>query len=305
MEDGLLLWYKRQKCVIMASNKMESVWTLWIGFIMRIFEDKALMITLILLVVLVVLLFANVGSSDESIIGRWIAPLQQKLYAFANNVGQAFRMAAEPNALAEENLRLRENVAELTAELREMEELKKENERLTELLNVKGSLGSYDYLTARVIGKAPGSWFAEFTVNVGEEDGIREGMIVITEDGLVGKITAVHSTYSKVMSIIEITSGVPAMLERSRDTCVVKGRASELGDTDTLLDLEYLPVAADVMPGDKVITSRHGGVFPKGLIIGNVAEVSADMSDVRIVSGVDFAHLEEVTIITTVFEEVD
>lgn len=263
------------------------------------------MITLILVVVLLMLLFANIGSSDESLIGRLIAPLQQKLYEITSNVSDAFEIIAAPDSLMEENLALREKVAQLTAQLRGMEELQLENERLSEMLRVTDIAGEYDYLTAKVIGKAPGSWFSEFTISAGEKDGVEVGMIVINEAGLIGKITVVHSTYSKVMSIIEISSGVPAMLERSRDYCVAKGRASELGESDTLLRLEYLSSSADAMPGDKVITSGHGGVYPKGIVIGTVAEVSADMSEVSLVSGVDFAHIEEVTVIKKVIEAVE
>ena len=101
---------------------------------MNIFDDKPLMITLILLVVLTVLLFANIGSSDESIVGRWIAPAQQKLYEFTNRISRSFEAVTETDALIAENLRLKEANAALNVELMQMDELKRENERLSDLL---------------------------------------------------------------------------------------------------------------------------------------------------------------------------
>ncbi len=271
----------------------------------NIYADKPLLITLILIIILVSLLFINIGNSNESIIGSWIAPVQQKMYSFAGNFSLAVRSIFKPNALSEENISLREQVAELKTELYEMEELKQENERLRESLNVKDSIGDYEYVTAKVIGKAPGGWFTEFTVNVGTADGIEEGMVVLTQDGLVGRITSVYSKYSKVMSIIEVSSGVPAMIERSRDYCVVSGRASEIGDEGTVMDISYTSASADIVPGDTVITSGHGGLYPKGLLIGTVMDMVSDSDEIYVASLVDFVHLEEVTIIKKVFEEVD
>ncbi len=272
---------------------------------MNIFDDKPLMITLILLVVLTVLLFANIGSSDESIVGRWIAPAQQKLYEFTNRISRSFEAVTETDALIAENLRLKEANAALNVELMQMDELKRENERLSDLLKFTSSVGYDNFVAARVIGKAPGNWFSEFTIDVGLEDGIESGMVVIAEDGLIGKVSVAYSTYSKVISIIEISTGVPAMLERSRDYCVVNGQASEVSDDGTLLGISFISDQAGVVPGDKVITSGIGGVYPKGLLIGTVTSVSNDLKEVTIISNADFMHIEEVVVIKQLFEEVD
>lgn len=109
------------------------------------------------------------------------------------------------------------------------------------------------------------------------------------------------------MTLIDLESGVPALVERTRQNGVVKlkGGTEDSGDA---LEMYYLPIDADVVPGDKILTSGIGGVYPKGLVIGTVTEVSAESGTekrVTVKSAVDFEHMEEVMVIKHVFEEVE
>lgn len=277
---------------------------------MSFWKNKPLIITIVLIIVLLVLVIATGNKTEvpgaQGAVGTVVAPIQQGLYNVTSSIGNFFAGLFGSDTTAEEQAALKERVALLESELREYDELKRENERLTELLNVKDKIGDYEYLTARVIGKAPGDWYLRFVVNAGKNDGIEEGMVVITDKGLLGRVVSVTATNCRIMSIGDISSGIPAMVERTRDAAVVKGHAESNSSEEELLSLSYLPSGADIVPGDRIITSGLGGGYPKGLYIGQVAEVGvAEETSVAIKSGVDLAHIEEVVIIKEVFEIVE
>ena len=234
-----------------------------------------------------------------------LAPVQRFLYSSTESIGDFFAGISNNSSLKEENAALKEQVAEMESELRDYENLRQENERLKDLLGVVDSYGDYEKLTARVIGKSPGAWFDEFTINAGEKQGVQKDMIVYTSDGLLGKVVYTSATYSRVISLIHDKSGVSAMVERTRDNGVIK--VAENGEDPSDLQLFYLSMNSDVKPGDRIITSGIGGVYPKGIPIAQVTEVSTDSSSEKVViarSNVDFEHVEEVVVILQLFEEV-
>lgn len=262
-----------------------------------------------LMIILVVLLFAtsghNAGENSDSIIGKVIAPMQEGIYNATQSVGDFFGRLFGSTDLDRENLELTERVAELESQMRDYNTVVKENERLKELLNVKDTMSDYDVITAQVIGKNDGRWFTEFTVNVGSEDGVEPGMIVLSKDGLLGKVTSVYDTYSRIITLINTSSGVPAMAERSRDYGVIKAAADTAEKESGILTLEYVSQNADIVPGDTIITSGMGGLYPKGIYIGQVTEVSAagEYASVYVQSFVDYERIEEVMIVLENFEE--
>lgn len=236
---------------------------------------------------------------------RLLVPVQRFLYSSTESIGDFFAGLSEDRSIKDENAALKEQVAEMESQLRNYENLRQENERLKELLGVVDSYGEYETLTARVIGKSPGAWFDEFTINAGEQHGVQENMIVYTADGLLGKVVYTSATYSRVISLIHDQSGVSAMVERTRDNGVVK--AAQEGENPDDLQLFYISSNSDVKPGDRIITSGIGGVYPKGIPIAQVTEVSTDSSSEKVViarSNVDFEHVEEVVVVLQVFEEV-
>ena len=278
---------------------------------MSFWKNRPLLIAVILIIILFVLLFATAGTSGEggtqSVIGGIFAPMQEGLYNFTASIGDFFSNLFSTTDLDKENLELKQKVAELESKLQDYENIASENERLKELLNVVDSVGDYEIVTARVIGKNPGVWFREFTINAGRNQGVEKDMIVLTKDGLMGRVISSADSYAKVMTLIDLESGVPALVERTRQNGVVKLKGG-IEDSGDALEMYYLPIDAAVVPGDKILTSGIGGVYPKGLIIGTVTEVSAESGTekrVTVKSAVDFERMEEVMVIKHVFEEVE
>lgn len=273
---------------------------------MPIWRNRPLMVTIIVVIVLFVVLIITAGDNNitgtESLVGRLLAPVQSGLYSATEAVGDFFSRMFSGSDLQAQNQELEARVAELEAQLQDYKELKLENERLADLLNFNYETEDLTYVGARVIGRAPSHWFNIFFINVGLKDGIKVDMPVVTGDGLVGRVVDCGPNFSRVMAIIDSSSGVDAVVERTRDYGIVTGTVT-LDEDTKLLTLSNLPLDADLVPGDTVITSGLSGVFPKGIPIGEVSEVSPSsdgMSNKAVITPwVDFQHLEEVLVITT------
>ena len=194
------------------------------------------------------------------------------------------------------------SVDTLTIDNARLTEVQTENQQLRELLRFRQLNPYYDFrggqLIARVISRGPTNYLSALSIDLGTDQGIAEGMPVVTERGLVGRIQKVGPTTSTVLLMTDPSSGVQAMIKRenSRAVGVVTGQAGALPV------MEYIAQEADVAVGDEVITSGLGGNFPKNLIIGQVVEVKKrdfDMYQQAVVRPtVDFNRLEFVLVIT-------
>ncbi|MDP3143672.1 MAG: rod shape-determining protein MreC [Candidatus Omnitrophota bacterium] len=177
----------------------------------------------------------------------------------------------------------------------EIEELRTENERLRRLFNFKRDSG-LSLIVAKVIAKDPSNWTSSLIIDKGRDNGIQPGMCVVTEAGLAGKILEAGSTTSKVMLINDSNSSVSSLIQRSREYGVTSGTITGQ------LRLHFLPLNSDVKTADIIITSGMGGIYPKGLVIGKVAEVDNDIEGLSksciVKPAVRLASLEEVLIIS-------
>lgn len=227
----------------------------------------------------------SVVTTPASSAGRWIfTPLRN----FRGWTGDLFTNNKDAKKLAAENEDLRTKVMQL-------EESRLEAERLRKLLDVKNAL-ELESSAARIIGTSVNNWNDAILIDKGTKEGIEVGMAVIAEGGLVGKVVEV-SPYSATVQLIDDTSsGVASMIQSSRAEGIVNG-----GGDDTL-HLNFIPKDVEVKPGDVVITSGLGGVFPKGIIIGEVLIATVDSSNVYqtiiVTPAVDPSKLEEVLVIT-------
>lgn len=196
--------------------------------------------------------------------------------------------------LREENRHLREKVEALEREKQRHAELISASTRLAELLDLKKTLDD-PVAAAQVIGVDPTGWFKAVIVNKGTLDGIRVDMPVLSARGVVGRVVSVSQHYSKVLLIIDQNSAVDILVQRSRDRGMVKGMFSDVCRVD------YLVSTSDVVVGDVVITSGLGGVYPKGLPVGQVTSVDETpgelFKEVLVKPAVDFSRLEEVLIL--------
>ncbi len=301
---------------------------------MSFWRNRPLVVTVITTIILLVLLILTAGKNNmsgaESIAGSVFSPVQSALYSATDAISDFFSRVFASGDLQAENAELKARVAELEGQLQDYNNIKSENDRLAALLNFNAPVEDQDRVSARVIFRESGLWFNTMVLNVGMANGIEVDMPVVNGDGLVGRVVDVGANWCRVMTIVDSMSGVSAIVERTRDNGILTGTISTGNESEAVLDLSYLPLDADLVPGDRVLTSGLEGVFPKGIAIGKVTEVSSagigndnnaqnspeaspgaspettpeaesgGMRNVAIVTPyVDFAHIEEVTIITT------
>lgn len=168
---------------------------------------------------------------------------------------------------------LREQNAELTAQVAELSESKKTSERLESLLNLQSTY-SLTSTAARIIGNSSDAWSRVVTIDKGTAAGFSCGMAVCNSGGVIGQIVEVSATTSTVQLITDEGSGVSAMIQSTRAQGMLQGQP------DGSLRLSYVSTESDVKVGDIVITSGIGGVYPKGLPLGTVSSVEKSDNDV-------------------------
>jgi rod shape-determining protein MreC len=179
-------------------------------------------------------------------------------------LGVAF---ADRRLLTEQNQHLREDLLLANAKLNRMAAVAQQNERLKELLDTQHSLDLHVQM-ARVIGVDLGAYRHRMMVNLGARDGIKSGQPVIDAHGVMGQITDVLPNSASVMLVTDPDHAVPVVVERTGLRTIAYG--SRNGQQ---LTLPTVPMAADIRPGDKLLTSGLGGRFPEGFPVGEVTGV--------------------------------
>jgi len=172
----------------------------------------------------------------------------------------------EMAAVREENASLRAAnslLMEWQASARQMEA---ENRALRDQLKfVPGPQASF--ITARVIADAGGAFAHSLLLNIGAQPGVSKGQAVIAGNGLVGRVESIGTRATRVLLINDINSRIPVLIEATRT------RAIMAGDNTDRPRLIHLPSGATASPGDRIVTSGHGGAFPPGLPVGVVVQV--------------------------------
>lgn len=169
------------------------------------------------------------------------------------------------NALSE-NERLREEVRRLRNWQVTALNLEQENSRLKGLLNTADLPGAH-FISGRVIGDATSPFVDTLLINVGAQQGVREGMAVVGEGGLLGRIISAGSDASRILLLTDLNSKVPVIVEPGGYRAVLSG------NNGGLPQLVYLPNKVQVNAGDRLVTSGHGGMFPPGIPVGMVSTV--------------------------------
>lgn len=199
--------------------------------------------------------------------------------------------------LEEDNRKLRQTVDELQAQLILYQEGRLEADRLRQLLSLQQEY-QHSFLAARVIGKEQGAFSRSLWINKGSAHGLKPGMPVMVSQGVIGRITDISWHNSKVMLLIDQSSNVDALIQRTRAQGIVRGA----GTRDCVM--RYVSKTQDVREGDLVLTSGLSNIFPRGLLIGRVSHVGRTdfglFLQINVVPFADFASIEEVMVVTGV-----
>jgi len=270
-------------------------------------KRKMLRVVLVITVLIFVFMgvsFATMNSSDEAgagnnIINTILSPFQKFFSGIGNGVEDFFSYNKDMQTYKEENLALKEKVDELERNVRELTSLETENERLRSILDLKSTDLEDRMVVCEVSAKDPGNWFYVFTIDKGTDHGIKKDDAVMTNQGLVGRVTEVGTNWAKVTSIIDADSSVGAVISRTQEIALVDGDMTLAEQGKCRLD--YIKTDVSIVAGDTIETSGLGGIYPRGILIGTVSEIKNDSSGYTryaiVDTAVDFEKIREVIVI--------
>lgn len=182
----------------------------------------------------------------------------------AGNVTQEFETLI---VLRAENVRLRQNIERLRAWQNMAHRLTVENAALRGQLNFVPD-AEPRFVTVRVLADTGGAFVRSVLVGAGRANGVRRNQAAINGQGLIGRVADVGERSARILLLTDLNSRIPVLIESTGDRGIL------VGDNGPRPRLQYLPPNSPISPGDLVLTSGHGGVFPMGLPVGIVAEVS-------------------------------
>ena len=265
------------------------------------------------LIVLVGVLFAQVlglavqvkrTTDDEStrLIRIWavdtVTPLEKALVWVQTSTGNIWHNYFYLRGVRAENRSLKAQVERMSLERVRMSQDADQARRLQALLAFKEQFISQT-MAAQVIGSSGSELSRSVYIDKGERDGIKPDMAVITADGIVGKVLRVYGSTSLVLLIDDQTSGVGALLDKTRLQGILRGTPSGEVVLEKVMSDETVP------SGEMVLTSGGDGIFPKGLLVGRVTKVSPGSElflNIRVRPAADLSKLEEVLVVTKIDE---
>jgi rod shape-determining protein MreC len=238
------------------------------------------------------------GGESTRLIRTWtvngVAPLEKVIVWGQSGVGNLWSNYVYLRGVRQENRDLKFEIEQLRLQQVRLTDDAEQARRLQALLGFKEQYIAKT-VAAQVIGSSGSEQSRSIFIDKGSNDGLAKDMAVITADGVVGKILQAYGSTSQVLLINDQSSGVGAILDKSRLQGVVKGTSS--GE----VILENVMTDEAVTPGERVVTSGGDQIFPKGLTVGTVMKVSpgADLFlNIRLSPSANLSRLEEVLVIT-------
>ncbi|MBQ1186464.1 MAG: rod shape-determining protein MreC [Clostridia bacterium] len=263
------------------------------------FKKTVAIIAVVLALAIVAGLIGGRMSPQAGILGAVAAPFQKLGNSVVNAIETTFNNFQSAAVLNNEKEQLQNEVNKLREQLTEYEEAVNQNEFYEKYLNIKDLNPDFEFAPAKVLASDPDDIFHGFTVSVGSFHGISLYDPVITDEGVVGYISEVGITTSKVTTILDPELVVGAFDSRTGDAGVVSGSTEYVNDGYTRF--YNLPRTCSVAVGDLVITSGSG-IFPDGLILGNINNIASDPISsslfATITPTVNFDELKQVMVIT-------
>jgi rod shape-determining protein MreC len=279
----------------------------------RFFLNKRLIILLVSIIVLVALIGYSVRERDniswpEQFVGDIVGFGQSLVSKPVNSISGFLENVKDLQNTYTENQKLKSRLEELVKLETMVKDLEKDNDELRQILGKEENLRDFNPIQATVIARNPSQWDDLLIIDKGKVQGVQSNMAVITSQGLIGKVKSVK----QFSSTIELLS---TKNPNNRISALIQGDVNAVGsiegydtDRDQLL-VKRIPNDIKLKEGSKVITSGLGGVFPKGLPIGEVKEIVPDQYGLTQTAYVeptaDFYHLEHVMVVDRGKKSVD
>ena len=255
--------------------------------------------------IMICVIIYSVGTGGDSNLVTSIcsvitAPIQKVSSLISTGFGTLSEEFESIDEVRAENELLKNRVRELTNKTVDYDDLKSQNEEYRKLLELKDENETYTFIASSVIARDASDYYGAFTLDKGSTDGVALYDPVITADGLVGYISALGLTSSKVTTILSPGLEVGAVDKETRDGGTLFGEVSSAKNGYTRLN--YLARDCEVTVGDIVVTSGLGSLFPKNIVIGDVHEIFAESETIslyaEITPAADIKNCTDVFVIT-------
>ncbi len=239
-------------------------------------KKKLIWLIAIVIIIFIAMAVSTVQTDRNAVIkdvaGIIAKPFQNLFVGIDNVLDYGFSYFSDMEKLKEENAMLESKVMLLEKEVSENNEIRWENERLRTLVDLKDKNTDFEMTGAEVIGIDPSGWHTYFIINKGLNDGLYKNGVVVDSGGVLGKIESLGSSWARVSTITEPGTACGAQVSRTGDMGIIEG--------DSLLNgickMTSIPKEANITPGDYIVTSGSGDVYPSGLIIGRVKEIKEE-----------------------------
>lgn len=269
-------------------------------------KNKRIFLVVLIVVVIIAVLSYTLKSDKklntfESLIKDSVIEVQKIFYTPIKNFSNMIEDFFSLRNVQEENKILKSNVEKMESLEAENIALKQEIEKMKSELNIEHVLSDYDYLNATVISRNSFYWYNTLTIDKGSHNGIKEGMVVINSTGLIGKIENVSTFSSDVKLITTNDTNNKISVTITNGDNKLTGLINGYNYDDGYLKVEGISNTATVNVGDLVYTSGLGGVFPNGILIGRVENITTDVYDlskiINVKPSADFNDINYVTIL--------
>lgn len=271
-------------------------------FFFRSKQFKIILIVIAAIFCIVVLGRWAGGNSapGNSLFGAIVTPFQKAATAVSDYFIDLKTRLNDSGKLIEENNKLKEENSKLAEQIIDYQKTKEENEFYKEFLEIKDNNPDYKFRDAKLISRDTTDPYGGFNIDKGLIDGVSINDPVITSEGLVGYISEVGASYSKVTTLLNPDVNVGGVDIRTSDSGIISG-AADLA-VDGMCRLYNLPRSASVAIGDYITTSG-GGVFPEGIIIGMVEDIKYDAVSTSLYAVVkpyvDLSEIKNVMVVTS------
>lgn len=261
-----------------------------------------IILTILILLITVSVIFSIIGSKispQSNIAGTITAPIRSAATAVSNAFSDFFKMMDDSNELMLKNSELESQINELREKQADYEKKTEENEFYKKYLEIKDENPDFKFAPATLISRDSSDPYKGFVINQGSANGIKAYDPVITDAGLVGYVSEVGLTTSKVTTVLSSDLTLGALDNRTNDSGIISGslETSKNGQTK----FKNLSRSCNIAIGDYVVTSGEG-IFPKGLLIGTIKYIGNDQYNTSIFANVepfvDIDNIRNVMVIT-------
>ncbi|NYC94963.1 rod shape-determining protein MreC [Clostridium acetobutylicum] len=242
---------------------------------MKLFKNRLTVTVIVLSVSFLLLISYSAKRKKVSFVENGVGTVLNSVQGFFYNINSDIKgfvgFVSNFSEVKAENQELKKKNSELKQKAASYDSLKRENTKLKKMFDFKQSKSEYNYVGGNIILKSGADALKGYVINKGSNDGIKVGMAVINDEGLIGQVTSVASNYCKIETISSENISVAALIQRTQvNDCIVRGYTDNEDKEKNLSILTMLPLNSDIKEGDTITTSGIGGDYPQDIIIGKV-----------------------------------